>query len=57
MPATSGPQYRKFQGCLHNPRHMRGKCPDMPKAKMREFSATPTKGLPTKLSGQAKRIG
>ena len=57
MPARSKAQQRFFALCQHNPKHARGKCPDMPKAKMQEFSATPTKGLPTKLSGQARRIG
>lgn len=64
MPATSGPQYRKMQGCLHNPKHMRGKCPSRKVA--REFveatsktdrSRWSPKGGPTKLSGQARRIG
>ena len=57
MPAKSKAQQRFFAMCQHDPKHARGKCPNLPKAKMREFSATPTKGLPTKLTGQARRIG
>ena len=64
MPAPSGKAYRFFQGCKHNPKHMRGKCPSHKVA--REFvEATPKTdrsrwsptGGPTKLSGQARRIG
>ena len=57
MPATSRAQQAFMAICEHNPKHARGKCPKMSKAKMHEFSATPTKGLPQKLSGQARKIG
>ena len=57
MSARSKAQQAFFAICQHDPKHARGKCPAMAKAKMREFSATPTKGLPQKLSGQARKIG
>lgn len=28
MPYKSEKQKRLFRGCKHNPKHMRGKCPD-----------------------------
>lgn len=64
MPAPSGKSYRFFQGCKHNPRHMRGKCPSE-KVSSEMIAATPKadrsrwspKGDPTKLSGQARRTG
>ena len=64
MPAKSGHQYRWAQGCAHSPKHMRGKCPSE-KVSREMISATPKadrsrwspKGGPTKLSGQARRIG
>ena len=57
MPAESRAQQQKFAICLHKPRHARGKCPDMSKAAMREFAATPTTGLPKKLGagGRGRR--
>jgi len=57
MPAASRSQQAFFAICQHDPKHARGKCPNMSKAKMREFSATPTKGLPQKLTGQARKMG
>ena len=55
MPAKSQAQYRWAQGCVHNPKHMRGHCPSEKVA--REFAAGSPKGLPQKLTGQAKRMG
>ena len=55
MPAKSVAQYNWAQGCVHNPKHMRGRCPSEKVAK--EFAAGSPKGLPKKLTGQAKRMG
>lgn len=44
MPSISKAQGRFFQGCLHNPRHMKGRCPS-PKV-AREFASGSTRGLP-----------
>lgn len=54
MPATSKAQQQFFAICEHNPQHARGKCPKMTKAKMHEFAATPTTGLPKKLGTTKK---
>jgi len=48
MPAKSRAQQRFFAMCMHEPRHARGKCPDMSKDKMREFAETKHAGLPRK---------
>ena len=53
MPSKSQAQYRWAQGCLHNPRHMRGHCPSEKVA--REFAAGSPKGLPEKLTGKTKK--
>lgn len=55
MPAKSKAQQQFFAICEHNPQHARGKCPNMSKAEMHKFAATPTRGLPQKLTGQAKK--
>jgi hypothetical protein len=44
VPAKSRKQQKFFAMCAHNPSHANGKCPDMPKAKMREFSHKPKGG-------------
>lgn len=46
MPAVSKAQQSYMAGCKHNPRHMKGKCPD--EETSREFARTPRKGLPEK---------
>ena len=55
MPAVSKSQQQFFAICEHNPAHARGKCPNMSKAEMHDFAATPTKGLPQKLTGKTKK--
>ena len=59
MPAKSVAQQQFFAICEHDPQHARGKCPTMTKKQFHDFAATPTKGLPQRLSGKAKkgRIG
>lgn len=55
MPAKSVAQ-RQFMGmCEHNPQHARGKCPNMTKKQFHDFAATPTKGLPEKLTSKTKK--
>ena len=44
MPAVSKKQQRYMAMCAHNPTHAKGKCPDMPKKKMREFARKPKGG-------------
>lgn len=44
MPSVSKAQQSYMAGCEHNPRHMKGECPDEETA--REFARTPRKGLP-----------
>ena len=46
MPAVSQAQQRFFAICEHTPTHARGTCPNLPKATLREFAATPRTGLP-----------
>ena len=46
MPAVSKSQANFFSGCKHNPKHMKGKCPDMSDEEMDKFARTPRKGLP-----------
>lgn len=55
MPSKSKAQQQFFAICEHNPSHARGKCPKMSREEMHKFSSTPTKGLPKKLSGRAKK--
>ena len=54
MPARSKAQQQFIAICEHSPQHARGKCPNMSKAEMHKFAATPTKGLPQKLTGHTK---
>ena len=49
MPARSRAQQRFFAMCMHQPRHARGKCPDMSRTKMKEFAETKHRGLPEKV--------
>jgi hypothetical protein len=51
MPATSKAQQRFFAICEHNPKHAKGKCPDMTKAQMHDFAATPRGRLPERKAG------
>lgn len=44
MPAVSKAQQRYMAGCKHNPKHMKGECPDEETAG--HFARTPRKGLP-----------
>lgn len=46
MPAKSKAQQAFFAICEHDPKHAKGKCPDMSKEKMHDFAATKTKDLP-----------
>ena len=59
MPAKSKAQQQFFAICEHDPQHARGKCPKMTQKQFHDFAATPTKGLPRRLSGKTKkgRIG
>ena len=46
MPARSIAQ-RRFMGlCAHDPKHARGKCPDMTARQYHDFTTTPEKALP-----------
>lgn len=49
MPAKSRSQQQFFAICEHQPEHAKGECPSLPKAKLREFAATKTKGLPQRV--------
>ena len=53
MPAVSDKQQRWAAGCLHNPKHMRGGCPDEGTA--REFAETPQAGLPERVRQDKRR--
>ena len=55
MPAVSRAQQAFMAMCQHSPKHAKGKCPNMTKAQMHDFAATPTKGLPFKKTGRLKR--
>jgi hypothetical protein len=55
MPATSQAQQRFMAICLHDPKHAKGKCPDMSASQMRDFASTPRKGLPARASKAGKR--
>jgi hypothetical protein len=52
MPSVSRKQQSYMVGCLHNPKHMKGECPD--KETAREFARTPRKGLPERKSKRRK---
>lgn len=52
MPSTSRSQQKFFQACEHDPKHMNGKCPDMPKAKMHSFASGSMKGKPEHAKGK-----
>ena len=54
MPAKSQAQQSFMAGCMHNPKHMSGKCPEMSKEKMRHYAETPTKGLPKRAKEDLK---
>ena len=54
VPAKSNAQQQFMAICEHNQKHARGKCPS--KAVAKEFSSTPTKGLP-KHAGKKRRHG
>ncbi len=54
MPATSKAQQKFFAICEHSPQHATGKCPDMTQGQMRDYAATPTKGLPYRQSLKEK---
>ena len=55
MPAKSVAQQRLMGMCEHTPQHARGKCPKMTKKQFHDFAATPTKGLPQRLSSKTKK--
>ena len=59
MPAKSVAQRQFMAICEHHPQHARGKCPNMTRKQFHDFAATPTKGLPQRLSSKTKkgRIG
>ena len=54
MPSVSRDQRTFLAICEHNPKHARGKCPNMTKKQYREFTTTPTTHLPKKVAS-AKR--
>jgi len=54
MPAKSKAQQRLMAGWEHNPRQMKGPRPDMTKAELHDFAATPTKGLPERVKKKKK---
>jgi hypothetical protein len=49
MPAKSRAQQRFFGMCLHQPRHARGQCPDLPRKAMETFAATKHTALPERV--------
>lgn len=55
MPARSKAQQRFFAMCMHQPRHARGTCPDMPRNKMKDFAGTKHEGLPEKVRTRSAR--
>jgi hypothetical protein len=56
MPYTDKAE-RFFQGCRHNPKHMKGKCPD--EGFLGKFAAEKAAGMETKekVAGQRKALG
>jgi hypothetical protein len=46
MPAKSVAQRRFFAMCEHSPKHAMGRCPDMTKKQLGDFSKTSEKNLP-----------
>lgn len=58
MPAVSQKQQRFMAIAEHHPEQLRGKAPDMTKAQLHDFAATPRKGLPKskKPMGSAKSL-
>lgn len=54
MPAKSKAQRRLFGMCSHS-EHPPASCPDMPKAKMKEFASTKEDKLPFRLTKSAEK--
>lgn len=54
MPAKSKAEQQFMAICEHNPKHARGKCPNMTKQQFHEFAATPTTNLPQKVGKTRK---
>ena len=54
MPAVSQKQQKFMAIAEHNPSALRDKAPNMSKAQLHDFAATPRKGLPVKATSASK---
>jgi hypothetical protein len=57
MPAVSQRQQRYMAMCMHDPKHARGKCPDMSQEEYRKFAETSRRGLAEVASRKGKKRG
>lgn len=55
MPAVSQAQQRFMAIAEHEPGKLRGKAPNMTRAQMHDFAATPRKGLPARKKARGFR--